>query len=96
MTVHLDSRPRPTHQYRPEVLARLASHGLFPRAWTPPALVHEFLSDLYRFEIRRLKRRLVSGEFPLRDYASRVIELRRRYPLIPLPPQFWVGPPVSR
>ncbi len=79
-----------TFVYRDDVLAQLAVHGVRPRPDTPPELVHEFLSDLYRFEIRRLRNRLVHGEDPREGYADRVIELRRKYPLISLKPHQWL------
>lgn len=80
------------YRYRAEVLAALLAHGVRPRAATPPALVHEYLSDLYRFELRRLRARVVSGEIPRQGYYDRVIALRRRYPLVSLKPQFWTEP----
>ena len=84
-----DDAPAVVYRYRQEVLDELAAYGVFPRAWTPPARVHEFLSDLYRYEIRQLKHRLLRREFPLHDYARRVVELRKRYPVISLPPGLW-------
>jgi threonine synthase len=56
----------------------------------PRALVHGFVRDLYRIEIRRLRERLLKNEFPRKDYASRVIELRRKYPLTSLRPWEWL------
>ena len=60
---------------------------------TPPELVHEFVSDLYRLEIRRLRDRLLAGEFPRREYAGRVIELRLRYRIISMRPHEWIESP---
>jgi hypothetical protein len=80
-----------TYRYRPEVLARLWAHGVQPTGATRPELVHEFVSDLYRFEIRRLRDRLVRKEIPREGYADRVVELRRKYPLISLKPRQWLG-----
>jgi hypothetical protein len=68
------------------VLAQLALHGVCPRDTTPPELVHEFISDLYRFELRRLRERLVRREIPKHGYYDRVIELRRKYPLVSFKP----------
>jgi hypothetical protein len=79
-----------TYVYREDVLAQLWAHGVHPTAATPPERVHEFVSDLYRFEIRRLRDRLVRREIPREGYADRVIELRRKYPLISLKPQQWL------
>lgn len=78
------------YEYAPQALAVLAGHGLCPRPGTPPAAVREALSDLYRYEIRRLKRRLLAGEFPKEDYSPRVIELRRQYWLLSVPVHRWV------
>ncbi|MEQ1757143.1 MAG: hypothetical protein ABL986_02415 [Vicinamibacterales bacterium] len=78
-----------TFRYRPDIVEALLSHGVRPLPTTPPALVHEFISDLYRFELRRLRDRLVNGEIPKEGYYDRVVELRRKYPLVSLKPQFW-------
>ena len=77
------------YHYRPEVLEELQKHGVRPKPTTPPALVAEFVGDLYRFEIRRLRYRLLRREFAQRDYAARVIQLRRKYPLVSMRVQFW-------
>jgi len=77
-------------RYRPEVLAALERHGVRPRPDTPAALVHEFVSDLYRYELRRLRARLVRGEIPRTGYYDRVVALRRQYPLVSLKPEQWV------
>ncbi len=77
------------YRYRPEVLETLLRHGIRPTPFTPPAFVHEFLSDLYRFELRRLRDRLVRGEVPKEDYYARVVDVRRKYPLVSLKPEFW-------
>jgi hypothetical protein len=70
------------HRYRPDVLEQLAKHGVRPSPGTPPGLVHEFVSDLYRYELRRLRDRLVRGEFPKTTYFARVVGLRRQYALV--------------
>ena len=79
-----------TFNYRRDVLDWLSRHGVQPRDRTPPELVHEFVSDLYRHEIRRLRERLLRHEFPKATYAARVIELRRRYPIISMRPAEWL------
>jgi hypothetical protein len=79
-----------TFTYRAAILAALAGHGVRPLPHTPPALVHEFVRDLYRHEIRRLRDRLLRDEFPKRDYAAKVIELRKRYWITSLRPSEWV------
>lgn len=78
------------YSYRPAVLEALAGHGIVPRETTPPETVRAFLSDLYRYEIRRLRGRLLRREIPLERYAGEVDALRRRYPLLSLPLSFWV------
>ncbi len=60
-----------------------------PRSDTDPQLVRDFLSRLYRFEIRRLKERLLRNEFPMTEYSDRVRALRRRYVLLSIPLQLW-------
>ena len=80
-----------TYHYRPEVLDQLWAHGVQPTASTRPELVHEYVSDLYRYEIRRLRDRLRRREIPKVGYADRVVALRRKYPLISLKPQQWLA-----
>ena len=75
--------------YRPEVLDQLSLHGVQPRSTTRPQLVFDFVNDLYRYELRRLRGRLVRGEIGKTGYAARVIELRLKYPLVSLKAQFW-------
>ena len=79
-----------TYRYRPEVLDELLQHGVRPTEGTRPELVHDFVSDLYRFELRRLRDRLLGREFPRRDYFGRVVDLRKRYRVISLTPQQWL------
>ena len=78
------------YAYTPEVLEELAGHGLRPGASTPPQMLRDTLRDLYKYEIKVLKTRLLAGEFPRSDYAARVIELRRRYPLLSVPMELWL------
>lgn len=77
-------------EYAPEALEVLAGHGLRPGPGTRPALVREALSDLYRYEIRRLRRRLLAGDIPRADYTGHVIGLRRQYWLLSIPVEQWV------
>jgi hypothetical protein len=79
------------YRYRHDVLDQLWRHGVQPRPTTRPELVHEFVSDLYRFELRRLRHALVSGRSPKAGYYERVVELRRKYPLISLKPLEWLA-----
>ncbi len=77
------------YRYHPVIVEELARFGVYPTLDTPPALVHEFISDLYRFELRRLRERLVQGEIARSAYASEVVELRRRYPLVSIRAALW-------
>ncbi len=79
-----------SYVYRPDVLDELLRHGVRPTPGTRPELVHEFVSDLYRHELRRLRARLLGKEFPKPEYFGRVLELRKRYRLISLRPAEWV------
>ena len=78
------------YEYAPEALEVLAGHGLRPGAGTPPAVVREALSDLYRYEIRRLRRRLLAREIPKEAYSDHVIGLRKQYWLLSIPVERWV------
>lgn len=78
------------YHYRQEVLDQLWRHGVQPTSSTPPELVHEFVNDLYRFEIRRLRASLVRGDIPKAGYYDRVVALRRKYPLISLKAPEWL------
>ena len=79
-----------TYRYRPEVIEELWRHGVHPTPTTPPRLVYEFVNDLYRFELRRLRDRLIRKEIPRAGYYERVVELRRRYPLVSFRAESWV------
>ncbi|HVC18697.1 MAG TPA: hypothetical protein VNE16_01365 [Vicinamibacterales bacterium] len=70
------------HHYRADVLDALGRHGVRPTPTTDPRLVFEYVNDLYRYEIRRLRDQLRGGTFPRTEYARRIVELRRRYPLV--------------
>jgi hypothetical protein len=78
-----------TYRYRAEVLAQLRAHGVIPTPTTPPELVREFLNDLYRYELRRLRDRLIRREIPKPSYFGLVVELRNRYPLLSLHVRYW-------
>jgi hypothetical protein len=80
------------YAYTPEVLEELAAHGLIPQPDTPPQALRDALRDLYKYEIKVLKARLLAGEFPRPEYADRVIQLRRRYPLLSVPVGLWTVP----
>ncbi len=75
--------------YEPRVLEELARHGLKPRPTTSPQQLRDAVRDLYKYEIRRLRGDLLARRFRKQDYAARVVELRRRYPLLSLPVEYW-------
>lgn len=77
-------------RYRKDVLEALWQHGVQPTERSRPEMVHEFVSDLYRYELRCLRNRLLRKDFPKKDYAERVIVLRRRYRLISMRPSEWL------
>ena len=81
-----------TFQYKPDILAQLLLHGIRPAPGTRPAIVQEFLGDLYRYEIRKLKARLLRREFPQARYHGLVVDLRRKYPLVSIPVHVWTAP----
>ena len=77
------------YRYKPDVLEQLAAHGLRPAPSTSPEKVREFLNDLYRYELRRLRDRLLRREIPKTDYYARVVEVRNRYRLLGLKTWQW-------
>jgi len=80
---------RVTFIYDPDVLDALAAHGLAPGPSTPPPFVRDALSDLYRYEIRRLRGSFVRGEIPKAAYSQHVIALRRKYWLLSVSTVHW-------
>jgi hypothetical protein len=85
-----------TFDYHAAILEQLGSHGIRPTSHTDPTFVREYLSDLYRYEIRRLKARLLEKEFPRGEYAERVRDLRRKYVLLSTAPERWVTRTADR
>ena len=78
------------HRYKEEILEQLSTHGVKPTPATRPELVHEFVNDLYRYELRRLRDRLLRREVAKSDYYDLVVEVRRRYPALALKPRQWM------
>jgi hypothetical protein len=72
-----------------ELAEALLGFGLAPRPETPPRFVREQLSDLYRYEIRALRGRLLAGGVLKKDYVDHVIALRRKYWPLSLTPDQW-------
>jgi hypothetical protein len=81
------------YRYHQHVLDALSGHGLMPGPDTSPQQLRDATRDLYKYEIRRLRDRLIAGEFPKRDYAGLVINLRHRYWILSVPLQLWTQNP---
>lgn len=77
------------YTYHPKVSEDLGRFGLRPRPTTPPALAKEFVNDLYRYELRTLRARLVAREIPREGYSDRVVELRKKYFLLSIRLDLW-------
>ena len=82
-----EESPRP---YRADVLEQLWRHGVQPKPETPPQLVRDYVRDLYRYEIRRLRERYLNHEFAKAEYSQRVDQLRRAYPVLALRAWEWL------
>ncbi len=76
---------------RESVREELKKHGLVASPDTDPALIREFLNDLYVYQLRRLRDQLLAGAFPRKEYAERVLALRQHYTLLSLPLSRWVA-----
>jgi hypothetical protein len=48
------------------------------------------VNDLYRYELRSLRDRLLRREICKTDYYGRVVEVRKRYPVLSLKPWQWL------
>ncbi len=81
--------PSRHYRYHPAVERQLVTHGIRPRATTEPERAREQVNDLYLHEIRRQRRAVRAGEFPLSEYSDRIIELRKRYWLLSLTVDRW-------
>lgn len=81
--------PEGPFRYRLDVIEHLWRHGVHPTSHTEPELVRDFVRDLYKYEIRALRDRMLRNDFPKSEYSDRVDALRRRYPVLAfLPRQF--------
>jgi hypothetical protein len=76
-------------EYPPELREALLAFGLQPTRTTPPRFTRDALSDLYRYEIRRLRDRLLAGQVAKADYQGLVVELRKKYWPLTLTPAAW-------
>jgi hypothetical protein len=77
--------------YRPDVLRAVERHGIRPTVNTPPALARGFVRDLYCYELRVLRDRMLRHEFPKQEYADRVIALRDQYRVLSLRAGEWLA-----
>lgn len=77
------------YSYHQPILDELARHGLNPLRSTPPARLRDAVRDLYKYEIKRLRSRLLKGAIPKHDYANQVVMLRKRYSLLSIPTELW-------
>jgi hypothetical protein len=75
--------------FTPLVLDALACHGLRPKPGTSVDLLRAQVNDLYRYEIRQLRARLLAGGIAKGSYADAVRALRLRYLLLSLPKDHW-------
>jgi hypothetical protein len=80
------------YRYKSDILAQISAHGVRPTPETRPELAHEFVNDLYRYELRRLRDRLMRREVRKADYYDLVVEVRLRYRALALKPWQWVEP----
>ena len=78
-------------KYRPEVLNELLRHGILPDGETAVEFVRDYINELYLYEIRKLRGRMLAGEIPKQEYAGHVLQLRKRYPILSIPVQFWTA-----
>jgi hypothetical protein len=69
---------------------RRAVSTIQPAVRTPPSLAG-FVRDLYCYELRVLRDRLLRQEFPKKEYAGRVIELRDHYRVLSLRAREWLA-----
>ncbi len=83
--------PVPAYHYRPTILDALLEHGLRPEATTAPQFLRDAINELYRFEIRKLRDRVLAGDLPRGDLAGEVVELRKRYVLLSIPLAHWTS-----
>jgi hypothetical protein len=61
-----------------------------PTSRTPPELARGFVRDLYCYELRVLRDRLLQNQFPKQEYAGRVVALRDTYRVLSLRAREWL------
>lgn len=77
------------YSYHDHVLDELARHGLKPLPASGPERLRNAVRDLYKYEIRTLREAYLARQFPKREFAGRVLELRRRYRILSVPTELW-------
>jgi hypothetical protein len=78
------------YTYHPDILEALAAHGLRPLPSTSPDRLRDAVRDLYKYEIKRTRAVLLAGGIARPDYASHIVNLRKRYWLLSVPTEMWV------
>lgn len=78
-----------SYAWDPEMLDALAALGVRPGPETPAALVKDYVTELYQYELRRLRARLVRGEIPKASYAELVKAIRPRYWMLSIAAADW-------
>lgn len=73
----------------PDMLQALAGLGVKPGLQTSPILVKDYVSQLYRYELRRLRDRFVGGQIAKSDFHALIIGLRPRYWMLSIPAARW-------
>ncbi len=76
----------------PDMIQALAVLGISPGPRSSPTLVKDYVSALYRYELRRLRDRYVAGEIAKAQFKTSIIELRPRYWMLSIPAARWAEP----
>ena len=83
------TRERGPWHYPAELADALARFGLAPSSHNAPTMVRDALNGLYRYELRRLRDRLIARQIEKPDYIEHVIGLRKKYWPLSLLPAAW-------
>ena len=75
--------------YPPELVEGLSLIGVAATPAMAPAATREIADDLYRDELRRLRVRLLTGEFDRAHYVELIIAARKKFWVLTLPLQAW-------
>lgn len=78
-----------TYEWDPRIVEALGAVGVRPSPASAPAPVKDFVGRLYRYELRRLRERLLRREIPKPGYAGLVAALRPRYWMLSKPAAEW-------